>query len=143
MLTPLMRAISTLPLLVAGVFGDDENPPFSADDLSLLAHRLDRRSYFHARSLRSRRLLKPVVPQLGSGDRGSRRYRAAAALASRQSRARAQRAMLAGVRWCVFLMSPPAVGDPIYRPDGVPRPRGDGPLGIRASPTGLPRGHPE
>src|SRR5579884_4365733 len=52
MLMPEMRAISSpLPLLVARVGADHEHPPVAADDLALLAHRLDRRSYFHARSV--------------------------------------------------------------------------------------------
>src|SRR4051812_17666782 len=40
---------SSLPLslLVSRVLADDENPPVAADDLALLAHRLDRRSYLH------------------------------------------------------------------------------------------------
>src|SRR3954447_17626895 len=48
MLIPAIRAIScplALPLLVARVRADDENRPVAADDLALLAHRLDRRSY--------------------------------------------------------------------------------------------------
>jgi hypothetical protein len=36
-----------LPLLVTGVLADDEDPAVTADDLALLAHRLDRRSYLH------------------------------------------------------------------------------------------------
>src|SRR3954454_3327157 len=49
MLTPAMRAIFllALPLLVPRVLADHEDPPVSADDLALLAHRLDRRSYLH------------------------------------------------------------------------------------------------
>src|SRR3954464_7472662 len=49
MLTPAMRAKVLLPLslLVSRVLADDENPPVAADDLALLAHRLDRRSYLH------------------------------------------------------------------------------------------------
>src|SRR5918999_1167271 len=48
MLTPAIRAIAlTLPLLVSGVLADDEDPSVAADDLALLAHRLDRRSYLH------------------------------------------------------------------------------------------------
>src|SRR2546423_15387723 len=49
MLTPEIRAICLpLSLLVPWIRADDENPPVAADDLALLAHRLDRRSYFHA-----------------------------------------------------------------------------------------------
>src|ERR1700751_1492192 len=51
MLIPEIRAISTLPLLVARIRADHEDPPVSADDLALLTHRLDRRSYFHVSSL--------------------------------------------------------------------------------------------
>src|SRR2546423_1629328 len=54
-----MRAISAsplgyrdeslaLPLLVARIGADHKHPPVAADDLALLAHRLDRGSYFHA-----------------------------------------------------------------------------------------------
>src|SRR5258708_26053994 len=46
---PAMRAISRspLPLVVAGVLTDDPARAVAADDLALLAHRLDRRSYLH------------------------------------------------------------------------------------------------
>src|SRR5918992_4749313 len=49
MLTPAMRAIVplTLSLLVARVLADHEHAPVATDDLALLAHRLDRRSYLH------------------------------------------------------------------------------------------------
>src|SRR5688500_3835726 len=48
MLTPAMRAIPLpLSLLVSRVLADDEDPSVAADDLALLAHRLDRRSYLH------------------------------------------------------------------------------------------------
>src|SRR3712207_3821451 len=49
MLTPAMRAMRPLPLplLVTGVLADHEHPPVAADDLALLAHRLDRGSYLH------------------------------------------------------------------------------------------------
>src|SRR5215213_5537058 len=49
MLTPAIRAIPPLPLplLVTGVLADHEHPPVAADDLALLAHRLDRGSYLH------------------------------------------------------------------------------------------------
>src|SRR5215218_1282245 len=49
MLTPAIRAMPQLPLalLVSRVLADDEDPPVAADDLALLAHRLDRRSYLH------------------------------------------------------------------------------------------------
>src|SRR5690348_230892 len=48
MLTPEIRAIAlSLSLLVPRIRADDEHPPVTADDLALLAHRLDRRSYFH------------------------------------------------------------------------------------------------
>jgi len=36
-----------LTLLVALVLADDEHGPVTTDDLALLAHRLDRRSYLH------------------------------------------------------------------------------------------------
>src|SRR5436190_1721615 len=49
MLMPAIRAISRspLPLLVPGVLADHEDRAVAADDLALLAHRLDRRSYLH------------------------------------------------------------------------------------------------
>src|SRR3954452_12609284 len=51
MLIPAMRAICllllALPLLVSGVLADHQHPPVAADDLALLTHRLDRRSYLH------------------------------------------------------------------------------------------------
>src|ERR1700689_5206697 len=50
MLTPEIRAIRLpLSLLVSWIRADNEHPPIPADDLALLAHRLDRGSYFHAR----------------------------------------------------------------------------------------------
>src|SRR6202012_3066129 len=76
MLTPEKRAISTLPLLVARIRADHEDPPVPADDLALLPHRFDRGSYFHAR-IALVACLKPVVPRPGSGGRYGRRYRAA------------------------------------------------------------------
>src|SRR3954470_11954678 len=42
-----MRASLALPLLVIRVLADDEHPSVPTDDLALLAHRLDRRSYLH------------------------------------------------------------------------------------------------
>src|SRR5919199_563746 len=48
MLTPAIRAKALpLPLLVPRVLADHEDAPVAADDLALLAHRLDRRSYLH------------------------------------------------------------------------------------------------
>src|SRR5581483_810253 len=76
MLTPEMRAISTLPLLMARIRADHEDPAVAPDDLALLAHRFDRGSYFHARFALVA-CLKPVVATAGSGDRSGRRYRAA------------------------------------------------------------------
>src|ERR671914_121079 len=50
MLTPEIRAKVVLPLtlLVTRVRADHQHAPVPADDLALLAHRLDRRSYLHA-----------------------------------------------------------------------------------------------
>src|SRR3954470_21540623 len=47
--TPAIRAIRylALTLLVAGGLADDEDRAVTADDLALLAHRLNRRSYLH------------------------------------------------------------------------------------------------
>jgi hypothetical protein len=49
MLTPAIRAkvLLPLPLLVSWVLADHEHPTVAPDDLALLAHRLDRRSYLH------------------------------------------------------------------------------------------------
>src|SRR5919109_3581296 len=49
MLTPAIRAISGSPLtlLVTRVLADHEDRAVAADDLALLTHRLDRRSYLH------------------------------------------------------------------------------------------------
>src|SRR3954469_11438153 len=48
MLTPEIRAMPLpLPLLVTLVGADHEHPAVTPDDLALLAHRLDRRSYLH------------------------------------------------------------------------------------------------
>src|SRR3954447_2472821 len=49
MLTPAIRAIADLPLplLVTRVLADHEDAAVPADDLALLTHRLDRRSYLH------------------------------------------------------------------------------------------------
>src|SRR3954452_8908411 len=49
MLTPAIRAIFllALSLLVTGVRADHEDPAVTPDDLALLTHRLDRRSYLH------------------------------------------------------------------------------------------------
>src|SRR5664279_2274814 len=48
-LTPAIRATteSPLTLLVALVLADHQHHSVAADDLALLAHRLDRRSYLH------------------------------------------------------------------------------------------------
>src|SRR5918992_5197796 len=49
MLTPEIRAKVVLPLtlLVTRVRADHQHAPVPADDLALLTHRLDRRSYLH------------------------------------------------------------------------------------------------
>src|SRR4051812_37580494 len=49
MLTPAIRAMFELPLLllVARVRADHEDASVAADDLALLTHRLDRRTYLH------------------------------------------------------------------------------------------------
>src|SRR5689334_24400199 len=68
MLTPEIRAIaSALSLLVTRVRADHEHPAVAADDLALFAHRFDRGSYFHARSLNSSEFSEFLRP--GSGDR--------------------------------------------------------------------------
>src|SRR6187200_1414011 len=47
-LMPAIRAIRLpLSLLVTRVLADHQDRPVAADDLALLAHRLDRRSYLH------------------------------------------------------------------------------------------------
>src|SRR4051794_41511873 len=78
MLIPAMRAMSllALTLLVPRVLADHEDRAVAADDLALLAHRLDRRSYLHdpfrLRVTRPRRLSPPP------GAAATRRARAAA-----------------------------------------------------------------
>src|SRR5690349_24743439 len=48
MLMPAIRAMGLpLPLLVTWIGADHEHRAMAADDLALLAHRLDRRSYLH------------------------------------------------------------------------------------------------
>src|SRR5215210_2270208 len=83
MLTPAIRAIFllALPLLVAGVRADHEYPTVAPDDLALLAHRLDRRSYLHD-PFRSLRLDDPDGD--GSGDRYGRRYHPPERVAARR-----------------------------------------------------------
>src|SRR5215211_180633 len=67
MLMPAIRAMCgslSLPLLVPGVLADHEDRAVAANDLALLAHRLDRRSYLHdpfpARVNQRRRLWPPL-----------------------------------------------------------------------------------
>src|ERR1700759_5649200 len=77
MFTPEIRAMKTslpqgflaLPLLVTGIGTDHQHPPVAADDLALLAHRLDRPSYLHADSLSEFADIKILDPRPGSGDR--------------------------------------------------------------------------
>src|SRR5271163_1143156 len=60
---PAIRAIDlALPLLVALVLANDQHRAMAADDLALLAHRFDRRSYLHDpfRMVRASRLWMPV-----------------------------------------------------------------------------------
>src|SRR5690242_3591153 len=73
MLMPAMRAMELpLTLLVTGVGADHEHGAVPADDLALLAHRPDRRSYLHgsfqkgeilgsARRLTPRKARPPMV----------------------------------------------------------------------------------
>src|SRR5919112_3868275 len=73
MLTPEIRAKVFLPLtlLVTRVLADHQHAAVPADDLALLTHRLDRRSYLHGpfRCLVSPgRLWRPVRPPLPSRD---------------------------------------------------------------------------
>src|SRR5829696_7615879 len=91
MLTPAIRAkvLLPLPLLVSWVLADHEDPPMTADDLALLAHRLDRRSYLHDPfRIWSRRG--------GSGGRDGHRYHAPGAhvRASHPPRARARQSRI-------------------------------------------------
>src|SRR4051812_1432522 len=74
MLTPAIRAkvLLPLPLLVSWVLADHEDPPVTADDLALLAHRLDRRSYLHDP-------FRSWSRRGGSGDRDGHRYHASGA----------------------------------------------------------------
>src|SRR4051794_12404030 len=70
MLIPAMRAMSllALTLLVPRVLADHEDRAVAADDLALLAHRLDRRSYLHDP-------FRLGDQRAGSGCREGRRYR--------------------------------------------------------------------
>src|SRR5215213_7547866 len=73
MLTPEIRAKAFLPLslLVTRVLADHQHAAMPADDLALLTHRLDRRSYLHGpfRCLISASgLWRPVRPPLPSRD---------------------------------------------------------------------------
>src|ERR687883_121291 len=68
MLTPAILATLSLPLLVSRVRADHQHAPVAADDLALLAHRLDRRSYLHGPF----RLM--ILPG-GSGGRFGSRHR--------------------------------------------------------------------
>jgi hypothetical protein len=54
---------------VPGIGTDHQHAPMTADDLALLTHWLDRRSYLHADSLSKSRGQFLVDPRLGSGDR--------------------------------------------------------------------------
>src|SRR4051812_12139457 len=70
MLIPAMRAmldLLALPQLVPRVLADHEHPPVAADDLALLTHRLDRRSYLHdpfRLMIQTGWLWRPVRPPL-------------------------------------------------------------------------------
>src|SRR5579862_7191715 len=100
MFTPEIRAMpSALPLLVTGIRADHEHPPVAADDLALLAHRFDRRSYFHARfalvveqfpSGTSARLWRPVRSPLPRREAHAARNSRAAGAAADVSRGRLQ-----------------------------------------------------
>src|SRR5215207_3321109 len=73
MVTPEIRAKRYLPLtlLVTRVLADHQHAAVPADDLALLTHRLDRRSYLHGpfRCLNSAGWLwLPVRPPLPSRD---------------------------------------------------------------------------
>src|SRR3954464_3538010 len=82
MLIPAIRAISllALPLLVPRVLADHEDRAVAADDLALLAHRLDRGSYlldpFRLRVPRRRRLWPP---------QGGGRYRSRTCVCERRT----------------------------------------------------------
>jgi hypothetical protein len=61
------------------VLADDEDRSVAADDLALLAHRLDRRSYLHDPF--------QMVRRLGSGGRDGRRYQVVDVLSGANNRA--------------------------------------------------------
>src|SRR5690348_7374066 len=83
MLIPAMRAMSllALTLLVPRVLADHEDRAMAADDLALLAHRLDRRSYLHDPFRRSR---DPAAPALAAAGGGRYRSRACACADARR-----------------------------------------------------------
>src|SRR5690242_6177561 len=74
MLIPAMRAMSllALTLLVPRVLTDHENRAVAADDLALLAHRLDRRSYLHDPFRLWRDPASPALAAAGGGRYRSR-----------------------------------------------------------------------
>src|SRR6476660_1247895 len=77
MLTPAIRAKALylpLSLLVSWIRADHENAPVAADDLALLAHRLDRRSYLHdpfRLMIQTGRLWRPLRPPLPPAERSN------------------------------------------------------------------------
>src|SRR5271163_2609645 len=79
---PAIRAIDlALPLLVALVLANDQHRAMAADDLALLAHRFDRRSYLHDpfRMVRASGLWMPVrhpLPRRGKLAQCKRGHRA-------------------------------------------------------------------
>src|SRR6059058_2709996 len=89
MLMPAMRAMACLPLplLVTGVRADDQHTPVAADDLALLAHRLDRRSYLHDPFR-----LGPIGSALAAGTAAATKSRTSCA--AQPSRLRARRWMV-------------------------------------------------
>src|SRR5215210_4272006 len=101
MLTPEIRAKAVLPLtlLVPRVLADDEDAAMPADDLALLTHRLDRRSYLHGPFrclIRTGRLWRPVRPPLPSPGRcDARRHLAAPNATSEYSAVAASRRVAA------------------------------------------------
>src|SRR3954451_17175435 len=63
---PAIRAmLLALPLLVAGVRADAQHRSVAADDLALLAHRLDRRSDLHDSFRKKRAIRRRAQPNRG------------------------------------------------------------------------------
>src|SRR5215217_5491149 len=103
MLTPEIRAKVLLPLtlLVTRVLADHQHAAVPADDLALLTHRLDRRSYLHGP-------FRYLISRNGSGGPCGRRYRSVTH--AEPSRPRTRPASIARSREAARAHSTPRTG---------------------------------